>query len=351
MTQPAVQPPRPVVTRKDVARYAGVSTAVVSYVVNAGPKRVAPATEARVLEAIRVLGYRPNAAARALKLGSSEMLGLVIPENSNPLFAQLAHAVEVAADKFGYALLLANSDGSLTKERRHLRNLVSRQVDGVLLASVLFEPDLTDLTSADIPAVLLNQWQPAPGFASVGVDLRAAARIGVDHLIGHGHRTIGLAMGTTVANETDGRELGWLDALADAGLREGPIARGAFTREGGYAAGKRLLAGADRPTAVFVSSDIQAVGVMRAIHEAGVRVPEEMAVVSFDGSPEAEYTWPALTSVQQPLGAMAAAAVEALVKGHPGRKPEHRSFPVELVARHSCGCPRPTDRPEADRPA
>ncbi|MBT1001344.1 LacI family transcriptional regulator [Paenarthrobacter sp. DKR-5] len=338
MTQEAAQPPRPAVTRKDVARYAGVSTAVVSYVVNAGPKRVAPATEARVLEAIRLLDYRPNAAARALKMGTSEMLGLIVPENSNPYFAQLAHAVEEAADRRGYVLLLANSDGTLTKERRHLRNLAARRVDGVLLASVVFDPDLSDLGSADIPAVLLNQWRPAAGISTVGVDLRAGGRIAVEHLVRHGHRNIGLVMGTTVANEEDPREKGWLDALGAAGLQEGPLLHVPFAREGGYAAGKRLVAGAQRPTAVFVSSDIQAVGVMRALHEAGVRVPEDLALVSFDGSPDAEYTWPALTSVQLPLAAMAAAAVDALVGADRAQPPRHHEFPVELIVRRSCGC-------------
>jgi LacI family transcriptional regulator len=334
-----VQPPQPVVTRKDVARYAGVSTAVVSYVVNDGPKRVAPATEARVREAIRVLGYRPNAAARALKLGSSEMLALVTPDNSNPFYAQLARAVEEAADEFGYVMLLANSDGLLTKQRRHLRNLASRRVDGVVLASVVSEPDLTDLVSAGIPCVLLDQQAPTAGFAAVGVDLRGGARLAVEHLIEHGHSSIGLAIGATAANETDGRELGWLDSLTAAGLREGPIARATFDREGGYAAGKRLLASADRPTAIFVSSDLQAVGLMRALHEAGLSVPEDIAVVSFDGSPESEYTWPALTSVQQPLSAMAAAAVGALVKADRAEPPEHLVFTVELIVRQSCGCP------------
>ena len=112
-------------TRKDVARYAGVSTAVVSYVVNGGPKKVAPATEAKVQDAIRLLGYRPNAAARALKLGSSETIGLVIPDNSNPFFSLLAHAVEDAAAELGFALVLTNSDGNLAKERRNIRNLAA----------------------------------------------------------------------------------------------------------------------------------------------------------------------------------------------------------------------------------
>ncbi|WP_427129290.1 LacI family DNA-binding transcriptional regulator [Pseudarthrobacter sp. S9] len=339
MTTPIATAPRSQVTRKDVARYAGVSTAVVSYVVNGGPKKVAPATEAKVQDAIRILGYRPNAAARALKLGSSETLGLVIPDNSNPFFALLAHAVEDAAAARGYALLLTNSDGNLAKERQHVRNLAARQVDGVVLASVLFEPDLADLEAAEIPSVLLNHSGEAPGFNSVGVDLAAGARMAVEHLIGHGHQNIALAMGTNTANAFDLREQGWLQALTDAGLPEGPVVRGEFTRAGGYAAGRRLLASANRPTAIFASSDMQAIGILRAIHEAGLSVPGDITLASFDGSAEAEYSWPALTTVEQPVRDMAEAAVSALVGSTRGQQPEHRIFPTTLRIRQSCGCP------------
>ncbi|WP_426987966.1 LacI family DNA-binding transcriptional regulator [Pseudarthrobacter sp. Y6] len=339
MTTPAVQAPRGPVTRKDVARYAGVSTAVVSYVVNGGPKKVAPATEAKVQDAIRVLDYRPNAAARALKLGSSETLGLIVPDNSNPFFSLLAHAVEDAAAERGYALLLTNSDGNLAKERRNVRNLAARQVDGVLLASVLFQPDLEDLVKADIPWVLLNHDSEGPGINSIGVDLAAGAQIAVEHLLGHGHTNIGLAMGTNVGKNVDGRELGWLKALKEAGLPEGPIARSDFTRSGGYEAGKRLLASANRPTAIFASSDMQAVGILRALHEAGVAVPGDIALTSFDGSAEAEYTWPALTTVDQPVREMAEAAVEGILGARRKAAPQQRMFPTTLHVRQSCGCP------------
>ncbi len=340
MMTSALHTPRGPVTRKDVARYAGVSTAVVSYVVNGGPKKVAPATEARVQDAIRVLGYRPNAAARALKLGSSETIGLIIPDNSNPFFSLLAHAVEDAAAELGYALLLTNSDGTLAKERRNIRNLASRQVDGVVLASVLFEPDLEALESAEIPAALLNHSGNAPGFNSVGVDLAAGAKIAVEHLIGHGHTNIALAMGTNVGHDYDLREEGWLQALTAAGLPEGPIVRRDFTRAGGYSAGQRLLASANRPTAIFASSDMQAIGILRAIHEAGLTVPGDIAMTSFDGSAEAEYCWPALTTVEQPVRAMAEAAVNALVGSSRGQAPQQRIFPTQLRIRQSCGCGR-----------
>jgi LacI family transcriptional regulator len=333
----AMPPPaaKPAPTRTDVARLAGVSTAVVSYVVNGGPKKVAPATEARVRDAIAALGYRPNAAARALKLGSSEMLGMIVPDTTNPFFVMLAHAVEVAAADRGYALLIANSDASVAAERRHVESLASRRVDGVFLSSVLFEPDLRDLESADIPVVLLNHSLDSPGFASVGVDLREGGRTAVAHLAEHGHRDIGLVMGTATGGGLDGREAGWLEGIRAAGLVPGPVVRAPFRREEGYRIGLELAASADRPTALFASSDLLAVGILRAFHEARVRVPEDVAIVSFDGSPEAEYSWPGLTTLAQPISAMAAAAVESLVGGGPTT---NRIFAPELVRRASCGC-------------
>lgn len=326
------------VTRKDVARYAGVSTAVVSYVVNDGPKKVAPATEAKVREAIRLLGYRPNAAARALKLGSSKTIGLIIPDNSNPFFSLLAHAVEDAAAALGYALFMTNSDGNLAKEKRNLRSLAARQVDGVILSSVLLYPDLAELESADIPAVLLNHATDAAGFNSVGVDLAGGARIAVEHLISHGHTNIALAMGTNTGNDFDGRELGWRQALTDAGLAEGPIIRSYFTRDGGYEAGKKFLRTVNRPTAIFASSDMQAIGILRALSEGGVSVPEDVALIGFDGSAEAEYSIPSLTTVEQPTRAMAEVAVRALVGASSDTEPEQRIFPTRLLIRRSCGC-------------
>ncbi|MBT8162176.1 MULTISPECIES: LacI family DNA-binding transcriptional regulator [Arthrobacter] len=339
MTTSEVHTPRGPVTRKDVARHAGVSTAVVSYVVNGGPKKVAPATEAKVRDAIRVLGYRPNATARALKMGSNRTLGLVIPDSSNPFWALLGHAVEGAAARRGYALLLTNSDNELDTEMRHIRNFAARQVDGVVLASVVFEPDLVELEGAEIRPVLLNHSAVAPGFNSVGVDLEAGARLAVEHLIGHGHTRIGLAMGITADNNADGREAGWRKALEAAGLPEGPLARDVFDRAGGYAAGQRLLAEPERPTAIFASSDMQAIGLLRAIREAGLSVPEDIAVASFDGSIEAEYSWPALTTVEQPVWEMAEAAVSALVGETRNEAPQHRIFPTQLRVRQSCGCP------------
>lgn len=346
--------PRKSVTRQDVARYAGVSTAVISYVINSGPKRVAPATRERVLEAIRVLGYRPNAAARALKLGSTELLGLIVPDITNPYFAELSRAIEKVADERGYALLLANSAGEVGQERKLLRKLISRQIDGLLLASVEPEPDLSAVSSANIPVALLDRGRGMDGVTAIGVDYRASSREGVRHLIEHGHTDVGLVVGGAdfVGTATE-RERGWLDALTAAGLPEGPVARAEFSRTGGYGGAKRLLNRKQPPTAIFASSDMQAIGVLHALHEEGLQVPTDVAVVSFDGSIESEFSWPPLTTVRQPIAAMAKGALDVLTSSHDQehgsqQQAEYLSYPTELVIRHSCGCPGQT---KAARPA
>lgn len=145
----------------------------------------------------------------AATLRWTETIGLIIPDNSNPFFSSLARAVEDAAAELGYALLLTNSDGNLAKERRNLRNIAARQVDGIVLSSVLFEPDLAELEFDDIPAVLLDHDADTPGFNSVGVDRVAAAKSAVEHLIGHGHTNIALAMGINTGNTwTDASRVG-----------------------------------------------------------------------------------------------------------------------------------------------
>jgi len=328
---------RPSITRKDVALHAGVSTAVVSYVVNEGPRNVAPATRARVLESISSLGYRPNAAARALKLGVTELVGLVLSDNANPYFAEFSRAIEKAATDKGLSVIFTNSALVQGQEHEQVQKLVSRQVDGLLLASTEDHPNLSSAEAANVRVVMLDRSEPLPGFSSVGVDFREASRVAVDHLIWHGHRRIGLISGVPGGLTSAAREQGWEDALRGAGLPLGPIVRGEWGRNGGYLSGMQLIADPDRPTAVYAISDLQAIGLLRALHEAHIDVPAAMAVVSFDGSSESEFSWPPLTVMRQPVEEMARAAVAALGRAADA-PPEHRTFAAELITRQSCGC-------------
>jgi LacI family transcriptional regulator len=324
------------VTRADVARLADVSTAVVSYVLNDGPGTVAPSTRARVLHAVDALGYRPNASARALATGASHLLGLVVPDISNPLFAELALSIEAAAKTRGYAVLLANTEDDERVERQQIANLVDRGVDGILLSSVRSAPDFSATGSTRI--VLLNASGEHPDAAAIGPNAFEGARIATNHLIDHGHTQIGLIIGRTNSASIEPREAGWLQALEDRGLNPGPIARDEFSREGGYRAAHRLFDTPHRPRAIFASSDLQAAGTLAALHKLGQRVPEDAAVISFDGTAESRFSVPPLTTVRQPISEMASRVIELATSQQPS-KYLYESFAPELIIRDSCGCP------------
>jgi LacI family transcriptional regulator len=334
-----------VVTRADVARLAGVSTAVVSYVVNGGPRPVAAQTAARVREAIELLNYRPNPSARALKLGTTGVLGLVVPDSSNPFFAELALEVERAATARGLALLVANTNSDLDLESRLLADLSGRQVDGLLVVAAAGPQRLTSpgARALPTPVVYLDCARPVRDHSTLTSDSQEGARVLVDHLLGvHRHTTVALLMGTHSQPWKDGREVGWQAALDDAGAPGAPLVRAPFSRRGGYEGGLRLLSVPSPPSAVIASSDLQGVGLLRAAHELGIRVPEELAIVAYDGTQESEYCWPPLSCARQRVGEMADAAVQIIVDGEP---PGHRVFDVDVLIRRSCGClPETVDR-------
>ncbi len=330
-----------VVTRADVARLAGVSSAVVSYVVNDGPRPVAAATAERVRQAIETLGYRPNSNARALRRGVGDTIGLVLPDSSNPFFAELALQIQQLAAAAGRAVLVASTTGNQRHELRVIEDLLSRQVEGLIVRSDAAHRDPFANVRADVPAVLLDTMVAIPGRFSVGTDLRQGADMLVEHLMTeHGLTCVGLIMGEDRSGLADPRELGWRDAHRRHGLPESPIARGVFSRAGGYAATQRMLAAGKLPEAIFASSDIQAIGVLRALHEAGIRIPDDLAVVSFDGTIESEYSWPPLTVARQSIAEIAAEAFRLIITGETDEP--FRLFPAELVIRHSCGCVAPT---------
>lgn len=326
-------------TRNTVAERAGVSTAVVSYVLNNGPRPVAPETREKVLKAIAEVGYRPNTVARALRSKRTMTLGLLVPDSSNPYFAELAKALEDAAFDRGYALLMANSSNDPARELSQLRALVARQVDGLLVVRTGTAGSLQDEVPQDTALVLLDRAVDRDLFSSVIADNFGGARAGVEHLVAHGHRRIGCIVGPQDVPAARDRERGWAAALADAGLQpdESLVVRSPFSREGGYLAARSLLQADPQLTALFASSDLQAVGALRACHEVGLRVPEDLAVVSFDGTLESEFTCPPLTVVQQSIATLAQLAMDLVLAGA-SSMPQHLVAPYSLVRRHSCGC-------------
>ena len=328
------------VTRADVARYAGVSTAVVSYVVNGGPRPVAAATHRRVREALEALNYRPNLSARALKMGSSATIGLIIADSLNPFFAEFTIAIARAAEARGHRLLIADSRSSRDTEGELVEDLLARQVDGLLFwTSTLGLDPMAGLRLYGVPSVLIDSAGPVPGRTTIGPAATEGAATLVRHLAQvHGRTRIALVLGAGGGfGDPDPRTWGWQTALAELGLPRGPIVSTRWSREGGYAAGLELLKRDPLPDAVFACSDLMAVGLLRALHEAGVSIPGDVAVVSFDGTAESEFSWPPLTVVRQPIQAMAQAAVDLVDTPEP--TPAHHEFPMELIVRASCGCP------------
>ncbi|GAA3633251.1 LacI family DNA-binding transcriptional regulator [Microlunatus ginsengisoli] len=335
------------VTRADVARYAGVSDAVVSFVVNGGPKSVSEPTAARVREAIAQLGYRPNSTARALALGSTRTLGLVVPDATNPFYAEYTVAIQRAAAKLGFALLTISSGYDPAVELRGMLDLCDRQVDGLLLARGTGTTGAGELARRGVrtPVVLIDSTSPYPGHITIGSAAADGVDAVVEHLLRvHDHASVSLIIGDTADADTDGRETGWLRAHARNRRSPGQVEPAPFTRTGGHDAGIRLLQRTRRPTAIVTGSDLQAVGLLRAVRELGLRVPEDVALASFDGTEEASFTWSTLTTSRQPIDTMAEAAVSAVLvaqaneDGHEPGASEHRVFATDLVIGESCGC-------------
>lgn len=323
-------------TRDDVARLAGVSSAVVSYVVNNGPRPVAEATRLKVLDAIDKLGYRPNAAARSLIMGRSDLVGLIVPDVRNPYFAALAQAVEVEARKEGVNLVLAQ--GPTGHLAALVESLSGHLVAGIITAAVPEGAALEVILRNKITLVRLSLVPPDIDATSVLPDFYAGAGEAVRHLVEvHGHRRIALVSGSDTPTDhrvLDDRERAWRDVLMSAGLPTDAVIRVNWSLTAGREAAARLVRDFPDCTAVFAMSDQQAIGLISGLTAAGRSIPCDVAITSFDGSPEAEFTIPPLTTASVPMAAMAKAAVKQLL--HPGGR--GKVFAPELILRHSCGC-------------
>ncbi|QXJ21858.1 LacI family DNA-binding transcriptional regulator [Actinomadura graeca] len=338
------------VTRRDVARRAGTSEAVVSYVLNDGPRNVAPSTRERVLAAISDLGYRPNAVARSLRSSRTTTLGLVVPDNANPFFAELAREIEDVAFEHGHTLLLANARDDDEREVAQVRTLLDRQVDGLILIPS-HGPGAwrAELAHARIPCLVVDREIEGTNAVQVLVDNEGGAARAVRHLIGHGRTRIGCVAGPDGFHPTVDRVNGWRRALSEGGLDPAavPVEHAPFGRAEAYRAGRRLLASRRDVDALFVTSDEQAIGVLRAAAELGVAVPDDLAVFSFDGVALSAYAVPSLSTMRQPFEALGRTAVEMLLARRdpreeaPGAPPERIVLETELVARGSCGCADP----------
>jgi LacI family transcriptional regulator len=300
------------VTRDDVARRAGVSTAVVSYVLNGGPRPVSADKRDRVLRVIEELGYQRDAVAAALSSRRSHTLGLLVPDASNPYFADLARRVEDAAFARGYTVLIGNAAEDRAREARHLDAFFSHRVDGVIACLADLAAPLPPSLQADPERFVLVDRVP-PGWTgrAVATDNRHGGRLAAERLLVRDRRRLAVLAGpggfAHVAERVEGFR---------AALRAGLQATAAAASQFGYAEGRAAMAELlvrERPDGVFCCADSLAIGALAALAEAGLRVPEDVAVVGYDDVAQAAVTVPALTTVAQPTDEIAEQALALLL--------------------------------------
>jgi DNA-binding LacI/PurR family transcriptional regulator len=322
---------------KDVAEYVGVSIQTISAVINDKPG-ITEETRARVLEAIQELGYRPFSVARSLRTGQTRTLALIVSDLSNPSFGMMASAAEDYAHRFGYSLTVHNTHDDVEREANYIKSVTQRWVDGVLYVSA--EDQLssqTALETAGIPSVAIDRIPENYDGPAVTLNNVKAGSIAAQHLIALGHRRIAHISGPLRLRVGRERVMGAEQALDAVGLSLVAREEGNWTCDAGYAAMQRILAGPDRPTALFAANDRMAIGAMRAIQEAGLRVPHDISVIGLDDIEVAAYQNPPLTTIRQSFVELATLAIRllfALVEKNPPAETQLVIEP-ELVERRS----------------
>lgn len=321
-------------TIKDVALQAGVSVTTVSHVVN-DTRHVSAKVRERVELAIRELGYVPNAMARSLKSNTTSTLGMLIPNSSNPYFAEIVRIVEDRCFGAGYTLVLCNTDDEPRRQSVYLQVLAERRIDGLIVVSTGADEDdslATQLRGLRIPTVLVDREIADPACDLVETAHMQGGLLAVRHLLSLGHKRIACIGGPLGVTSSEQRIEGWRMALAETGSAPNADAllwRGGFTSQGGYEAMHAILRTEQKPSAVFVCNDLMAIGALRAAHESGVRVPDELSIVGFDDIELSAYTSPPLTTVAQPKERIGALAVDMLLERMGGKRRDARKVVLQ----------------------
>ena len=332
-------------TIRDVARAAGVSVATVSRAMN-GIDKVLPETKRRVLDAAQLLRFTPSGAARSLITRRTDTIGALLPDLHGEYFSELIRGIDQAARASGLHLLVSSSHGNADEAAAALRAMNGR-VDGLLMMSPHVDSDfLAHNLPRNLPAVLVNTGTDLTDQVRFVVDNFGGAKAMTRHLAAAGRERIAFIGGPPGNDEAQERQRGYRAGLR-AGTRE-ILLDGDFTEASGHAAGQRIAQMASRPRAVFAANDMMAIGCLAALAEAGLQVPDDIALGGFDDIPIARYVTPTLTTIRVPIAALGAAALDALVKTikqPTPTSPYMTVLPVELVVRGSCGDgtpPRPT---------
>ena len=304
-----------------------------------------------MLDAIERLNYSPNTAARSLAAGQATHIGLLYANPSAAYLSQFLIGALHAARSAGVHLLIESCESEDADEQAEvMRRFATSDVEGVILPPPLSEsqPILIELETAEIPAVTVALGAPRDGGLNVRIDDHAAAMEMTKYLLDLGHKNIGFIKGHPNIVASHDRYRGFCDALAEAGIDSGkaPIEQGYFSYRSGLTAGERFLSRANPPTAIFASNDDMAAATISVAHRRGLVVPDDLSVVGFDDTALATSVWPELTTVKQPIAAMAEAAVELLIadlrnRGGTPRKFAERVLSHAMIIRESSGPPPP----------
>lgn len=301
------------VTIRDVAKQAGVSVATVSRVINDGD--VKEDTYNHVLKVIEELNYRPNQIARGLSKKRTNTVALIIPALTNPFFPSIASAIENIALQHGYKVFLYNSENNQEKLLKYMDTLASNYIDGVIVDShVLNENNVELIKRKEMPIVIFDRTNYEHGFTSVSVNNRIGGRMATKHLLERGCTYIGHISGPEDVITGRDRLLGYRKVVEKFDwFDETWIYQGNFSVEGGYTAMKNLIDRHDNIQGVFAANDLSAIGAMKAAFEMSKKVPDDLAIIGFDGIDMADYIIPSLTTIVQPIEQMGKFIMEELL--------------------------------------
>lgn len=304
------------ITIYDVAREANVSMATVSRVVNGNPN-VKPTTRKKVLATIESLGYRPNAVARGLASKKTTTVGAIIPDISSIFFAELARGIEDIATMYKYNIILSNSDQNKDKELQLINTMLEKQVDGILfMGGSITEEHVNQFKTSSVPVVLAATHDESNTIPSVNIDYQQAAFEATKFLIDKGNAHIGFIAGEDHTLVNKQKYAGYVQALKESSVafNEKHVIKGDYTYDSGIEAFEQLYALENKPTAIFVSSDEMALGVIHGAQDRGLNVPGDLEVFGFDNTRLASMVRPTLSTIVQPMYDIGAVAMRLLTK-------------------------------------
>ena len=330
-------------TIQDVAFKAGVSKTTVSHVINA-TRFVEPATRQKVLQAIEECGYRPSSVARSLTTKRTQTIGVIVSDITNTFFGEILRGIEEIVRAANYSFVVCNTDEILEREEQYIDILIRQRVDGIIAAATSDRWEaLIKAKALHVPIILLDRRYGEDDFPFVGVNNEIGASLGARHLIEAGYTRIGILSGFQRLSTMRDRLAGFLGIMHDRGLQvpEEWIVDSPLSIEAGYEAARKIISLSNRPQALFINNNLLSLGTLLALHDLGLRCPEDIALIGFDDHPWAAVSDPPLTVVSQPvrrLGRDAAALLMEYIQ-HDRVDRQVIELSCELVIRQSCCLP------------